>query len=376
MFCPVVALLFALPTMIKADQDEKIYNGGYYPGIHEFDKSVFAVGMGIVALGLIFTIIVMVEMWLFSKLRFQLYRIIYTLMFFNSMTCLLFFVSGVGMMNPKIIEWYFVCPGLVGVSVVSAIQTALLSAVLFIELGILLTATYSLFFAKREINVRVEGFAYVVLCVFTVAFAVPSYFWYSHVSHDLVCGKNVTTAYKNLNGTAEARFTIPVAVLLYLVLFAYFFLFVARKRQQRAWKKEILESEEELDMVRFEVRQRLVASHKSVVREVVEVFERTIIAFITTFLGFILVWIGIVLAKHKEAKTSDLVFAVGLNIFRNLQPFIQAVSYMTASSNRDNFSFFAWKTRVRKVRENRRVTFNRLDETLEYAANITSKDNE
>eukprot|EP00039_Didymoeca_costata_P029301 m.24042 g.24042 ORF g.24042 m.24042 type:complete len:360 (+) comp7569_c0_seq1:98-1177(+) len=339
----------------------EIYHGGRYPVIYTWDRQlILALGLALVIMGFLLSVCVVLENYFFGKLRFQLNRIWSFLQCINSITCLAFTVGYAGYLSENG-DWFFRCPRMEVLSLTSGLQDAGLITGMTVEVGIIVAANYSLFYMKREINLTLELVGYVFATLIYVASFSGLFAYYSHNAVEGVCGKDYVEARKVLSETNLVPMIPPLSFLTASIIVAYIVLFLGRRRQRRVWQEQM--DDDLLDEVQLDVRKRLILAQMSIVKEVVDVFERTLGAFLAVFLGFFFAMIGYFIVDHHFAA-GTILFDVGIFV-RNSQPLLQAVAYISAESNRDNFSLSRWISRREGMKNRKKVIFQ--DEAESYA---------
>eukprot|EP00039_Didymoeca_costata_P022020 m.3456 g.3456 ORF g.3456 m.3456 type:complete len:359 (-) comp2773_c0_seq2:148-1224(-) len=358
-----------MSTSLATTETAVIYNGGYFPDDFQwYDKLLHGVGVAILYLGAIFSLCVMVEIFLFGKLRFQINRILFFLMVVNLVTCVTFAVHYTSQLASA--PWLFYCPRLEGVNLFMAIENGCLIVALLAEFGIVIVANYSLFYSKREVNVHLEYGAYVLSTALFIIITIPYYVAYAHESENHACGKSLDEAVHSFKQD-EISTIVIVSILIAAITLAYIFLFFNRKRQKKLWAEQLeaTENKEFVYTIQVDVHQRLVQAHKEIVKEVVDVLDRTVIAFLISFIGYIVFLLGYIFYK-RGTEFDSITFELGIDILRNTQPLLQALAYMTVEPNKSNFKLVSWRRRYKAVKGMKHVSFSFDDDVDAYAANL------
>eukprot|EP00039_Didymoeca_costata_P000783 m.47243 g.47243 ORF g.47243 m.47243 type:complete len:353 (+) comp10470_c1_seq2:174-1232(+) len=345
------------------DNQENVYHGGVLILVTSELRTVFVIGAVIALLGIVLCTIVISEIVVFRKAAFQTYRILLLLMAMNIIGNAGFSASIISQTDGHLRYNFFNCPTLSNFNLCNALEYGGVMGGLMTELVIVLQANYCLFYKRKELSWSVECMAYFAIAVGTVVFFSVLLGDYDTVAVRGECGHNKTQA-RLAADQAEEKFSPPVLVFEIIVLIAYIFLFIMRRRQVQVWRLK-LEQAEYLDLVQSHADISIVQAHQEDVYEVVNLFERQLAAFAIATTGLVLCFISLNFFG-MSANTDDMLYAVGMFIMRNSQGWMQALGYMTTESNNKNFSCSAFRDRIINSRGKKRITFNDVDE-VRYA---------
>eukprot|EP00039_Didymoeca_costata_P023377 m.6908 g.6908 ORF g.6908 m.6908 type:complete len:346 (+) comp3604_c0_seq2:186-1223(+) len=321
------------------------YSGGDLYAKDTGSSVLVGFGVVIAIIGFILCFFVCVEIAAFRKLRFQLNRLVFVLLFIQALVSLSFALYWAPVsVNTASASSIFACPHWVPANILNAAQYSGMLGSLLLEGLFVSIAGYSLFYIKREISVRVEFAAYGIIAAIVVSLFVWMLLALTQLVETGVCGQNTTVGYHTVDGFL-GRVDPAILLLSATVLVAYFGLFVAKRRQKRLWK-QILESTdlELLNPTARHVRVSIIRVHKEIVTDVVEVLNNQLLAFAVSCLGYVVLVAGSSL--HSSVQTEYLIFICSVLIIRNMQAALQALAYMYSKENKDNFTISSFKDRL------------------------------
>lgn len=293
-------------------------------------KIFFALQWFALITGTVLSMIVILQIWLAQKLKFQSERLVFIMFCVQTLMGICFAI---------LLSGEFKSQGdVVGVN--CGTFHAFLYAVICLEVINVITANYALFLGRREISVFFESFGYFITVVVSLAALVIS-----EIRRFSIMGN---TKEHEMIADNEFMYHIDLAwVVLSLAVWVAHAIFQFRLLEQRELWRRIAEEYENLGEAMPKRTEHLIAIHSKAIKKTAVPLGRYFIAFFVCSLGMItmIIW------RHQNLSMSNmdrqLMWMYPLAWFLiNLQRLIQAIVYIV--HNREEFTAGQFSERMRK----------------------------
>eukprot|EP00039_Didymoeca_costata_P021025 m.343157 g.343157 ORF g.343157 m.343157 type:complete len:340 (+) comp22426_c0_seq1:217-1236(+) len=325
---------------------------------HE-EKASFLFGYISAYLMLILCFVVIFEISLSRKLKFQRFRLIAMLMGIQSLSALMYILNVQGVISDKYYRKEYKCPLRLGISMYVGVGEALVAGAIAVELCIALIGSYSLFLARKEVSGKTELalMSTVVLLVLSISA------W--------IVDREVTASKEDCNGEEQSAIRIldnqghsfyGIAMgLASMLLMTYIIMLGYRRVQEKGWKtaeSELHDLDDE-GAVGVQEKLKIISEHRKVVQEVIGFYGAYMLLSLLGIAGVIVLFISFY--GNSTSAYSNILFYSGRGL-GNLQAACQAGTYFYTESKSDGLSCAKM---AKGLRRGKKITFaNLLEEHL------------